>query len=142
MDLTCYEPTVEQKEAEEKNKQDEINLRYIKEVEPYFTMKNYINLLNKNACLPQLKLKVKLSGYQTTKENIVLVFYVANRWREYFIDGLAKCIEEQWEQKLSKRICCNYMFIEAVKDYLYVAKYYVESKHSIVGDLHIFYHND
>ena len=138
MDLTCYEPTVEQKEAEEKNKKDTDDLRYIKEVELYFTMKEYIGLLNKNACLPQFRLKVTASGYQITRESIVLVFYVANKWKEYFIDGLAKCIKEQWEQKLSKRVCCNYMFIEVVKDYLYPAKYYIDSPHTITGDFYIF----
>ena len=141
MDLTCVEKSVEQVELEKKNKKDEENLRHLKEVEIYFIMKDYINLLNKNVSLPQFKLKVIASGYQATNENLMLVFYVANKWREYFVDGLAKCIEEQWYNKMSKRISCNYMFIEVVKDYLYVAKYYIESPHTMKGDPHIFYHN-
>ena len=141
MDLTCVEKSVEQVELEKKNKKDEENLRHLKEVEIYFIMKDYIDLLNKNVSLPQFKLKVITSGYQATNENLMLVFYVANKWREYFVDGLAKCIEEQWYNKMSKRISCNYMFIEVVKDYLYVAKYYIESPHTMKGDPHIFYHN-
>ena len=129
-------------ELEEKNKKDEENLRHLKEVEIYFVMKDYIDLLNKNASLPQFRLKVIASGYQATNENLILVFYVANKWREYFIDCLAKYIGEQWSDKMSKRISCNYMFIEVVKDYLYVAKYYIESPHAIKGDLNIFYHNN
>ena len=141
MDLTSVEKSVEQVELEKKNKKDEENLRHLKEVEIYFIMKDYIDLLNKNVSLPQFKLKVIASGYQATNENLMLVFYVANKWREYFVDGLAKCIEEQWYNKMSKRISCNYMFIEVVKDYLYVAKYYIESPHTMKGDPHIFYHN-
>ena len=116
MDLTCNEPSVAQKEMEEQNKKDADDLRYLKEVELYFTMKEYIDILNRNACIPQFKLKVIASGYQTTKENLIIVFYVANKWREYFVDGLAKCIEEKWEEMPSKRIVCNYMYIEAIKD--------------------------
>ena len=141
MDLTSVEKSVEQVELEKKNKKDEENLRHLKEVEIYFIMKDYIDLLNKNVSLPQFKLKVIASGYQATNENLMLVFYVANKWREYFVDGLAKCIEEQWYNKMSKRISCNYMFIEVVKDYLYVAKYYIESPHTMKGDPHIFFHN-
>ena len=141
MDLTCHEVSVEQKEVKDKNKKDAADLRYIKEVEIYFAMKNYIDILNKNAAIPQFKLNIIASGYRTTKHNVVHVFYVAKKWKEYFVDGLAKCIEENWEEKLSKRVCCDYVFIEVVKDYLYTAKYYIESEHTIDGDLHIFYHN-
>ena len=95
MDLTCHEPSVAEKELEDQNKEDEKNLRHLKEVEIYFTMKNYIDLLNRNTCLPQFRPKVIASGYQTTEESIIIVFYVANKWQEYFIDGLAKCIEEK-----------------------------------------------
>ena len=95
MDLTCHEPSVAEKELEDQNKEDEKNLRHLKEVEIYFTMKNYIDLLNRNTCLPQFRPKVIASGYQTTEESIIIVFYVANKWQEYFIDGLAKFIEEK-----------------------------------------------
>ena len=141
MGLTCHEPSVAEKELEVQNKKDEENLRHLTEVEIYVTMKNYIDLPNRNACLPQFRLKVIASGYQTTEESIIIVFYVANKWQEYFIDGLAKCIEEKWFETLSKRIVCNYMFIEVIKDFLYAIKYYIDSPHAIKGDLHLFYHN-
>ena len=136
MDLTCYEPSVAEMEQKEEKQEKENDMKHIKEVELYFTMKN------ENASLPQFKLKVIASGYQTMKENLIILFYVTNQRQDYFVDDMVKCIEEQWESNMSRRICCNYMFIEVVKDYLYCAKYYTESKHAIKGDLHIFYHNE
>ena len=90
MDLTCNEPSVAQKQMEEQNKKDADDLRYLKEVELYFTMKEHIDILNRNACIPHFKLKVIASVYQTTKENLIIVFYVANKWRNKFCRWLSK----------------------------------------------------
>ena len=60
---------------------------------------------------------------------------------EIFIEGLAKCIEENWEHELNAQKRCDYTYIEVIKDKLYMVCYKVESDHYLERDLDIFYHN-
>ena len=53
-------------------------------------MKDFINILNQNAISLEFVLKIIASGYQTTKEQYIIIFYVVNKWERYFVDGLAK----------------------------------------------------
>ena len=137
MDLVCNETdfNFQEKENEERAK------RYSAETKIYFIMKDFINILNQNAISPEFVLKIITSGYQTTKEQYIIVFYVVNKWERYFVDGLAKCIEENWKQELNVDNECKYDHQEMLKDHLYMVRYFVKSQHQIDGDLHIFYHN-
>ena len=137
MDLVCNELdfNFQEKEDEERAK------RYSAETKIYFIMKDFINILNQNAISPEFVSKIIASGYQTTKELYIIVFYVVIKWERYFVDGMAKCIEENWKQELNVDIECEFDHQEMLKDHLYIVRYCVKSQHQIDGDIHIFYHN-
>ena len=115
--------------------------RYAAETKIYFVIKEFINTLNKNAISPLHTLKIVASGYRTTLTHFEIVTYSADKWKKYFIEGLAKCIEEKWEHELNAQKRCDYTYIENIKDKLYMACYKVESDHYLERDLNIFYHN-
>ena len=75
-------------------KKPEENRKTIQEIEIYFEIKDYIDLLNREASLPELKLQVIASVYECTKDSFIIVFYVANKWNNYLIDRMAKCIKK------------------------------------------------
>ena len=96
----------------------EENQKTIKEIELFFEIKDYICLLNREACLPQLKLQIIASTYECTKDRFCIVVYMANKWKNFLVDGLAKCIKEKYAEKVSQeRVLCEYVFVEVVKDY-------------------------
>ena len=144
MDLTCAEPKVDEAlvslvDADEKKAEE--NRKTIQEIEIYFEIKDYIDLLSREASLPELNLQVIASAYECTKDSFIIVFYIANKWNNYLIDRMTKCIEEYLE-KISRAAVCEYMFIEVISNYLYAAKYYISSSHAYKGKLHMFYHNN
>ena len=145
MDLTCAEPKVDEAPVSlvdtDENKAEE-NRKTIQEIEIYFENKDYIDLLNREASLPELKLQEITSAYECTKDSFIIVFYVANKWNNYLIDGMAKCIEEKYLEKILCAEVCEYMFIEVISNYLYTAKHYISSSHAYKGKLHMFYHNN
>ena len=65
MDLTCAEPKVDEAPVSlvdaDENKAEE-NRKTIQEIEIYFENKDYIDLLNRDASLPELKLQVIASA--------------------------------------------------------------------------------
>ena len=99
-------------------------------------------MLNREASLPELKLQVIASAYECTKDSFIIVFYVANKWKNYLIDGMVKCIKEKYLEKNSRVAVCEYMFIEVISNYLHAVKYYISSSHTYKGKLHMFYHNN
>ena len=115
--------------------------RYAAETKIFFIIKDFINTLNKNALSPQHMLKVIASGYRGTKTHFEIIIYSGDKWQQYFIDGLAKCIEENWQEELKTKNACEYTYIEAIKDMLYVANYRVKSDHLLDRQFTIFYHN-
>ena len=104
-------------------------------------MKDFINILNQNAISPEFVLKIIAWGYQTTKEQYMIIFYVVNKCERYFVDELAKCIDENWKQVLNVDIECEYDHQEILKDHLYMVRYFVKSQCGIDGDVNIFYNN-
>ena len=147
MDLKCDEKVDKAKidfdvnEIELEILHEERCKRYAAEAKIYFIIKEFINTLNKNAISPEFMLKVIATGYRCTKKHFELVVYSADRWEKYFIDGLAKCIEENWMEELNAQKRREYVYVEAIKDMLYVTTYRVESDHLIHQKLNIFYHN-
>ena len=141
MDLTCKEVDFSVEEIEKEILEEERQKRYAAETKIYFIMKDFINILNLNAISPKFTLKVIASGYQKTKDEFQIIFYVANKWERYFVDGLAKCIEENWVQELNINLPCDYDLQEVLKDRLYVARYHVKSDHIVTSELSLFYHN-
>ena len=137
MDLVCNEIdfSFQEKEEEERAK------RYTAETKIYLIMKDFINILNQNAISSEFVLKIIAWGYQTTKEQYMIIFYVVNKWERYFVDGLAKCIEENWKQELNVDIEYEYDHQKILKDHLYMVRYFVKSQRGIDGDVNIFYHN-
>ena len=67
--------------------------RYAAETKIYFIIKEFINTLNKHALSPLHTLKIVASGYRSTKTHFEIVTYSADKWKQFLIDGLAKCIE-------------------------------------------------
>ena len=141
MDLTCKEVDFSVEEIEKEILEEERQKRYAAEIKIYFIMKDFINLLNLNAISPEFTVKVIASGYQKTKDEFQIIFYVANKWERYFVDALAKCIEENWVQELNVNLPCNYDLQEVLKGRLYVARYRIKSDHIVTSELSLFYHN-
>ena len=104
--------------------------RYAAEAKIYFIIKEFINTLNKNALSPLHTLKIIASGYRATLSHFKIVTYSADKWKKYFIEGLAKCIEENWEHELGVQKRCDYTYVEVIKDMLYMARYKIESDHN------------
>ena len=104
-------------------------------------IKEFINILNKNALSPLHTLKIIASGYRRTLTHFEIITYSADKWKTYFIEGLAKCIKENWEHELNAQKRCEFTYVEVMKDMLYLAHYKIESDHYFESDLNIFYHN-
>ena len=115
--------------------------RYAAETKIYFIIKEFINTLNKHALSPLHTLKIVASGYRTTKTHFEIVTYSADKWKQFFIEGLSKCKEENWEHELGIKKRCDYTYIEVIKDMLYIACYKIENDHFIERELNLFYHN-
>ena len=142
MDLSCKE-TVDfnRDEVEKEILEEERVKRYTAEVKIYFALKEFMRVLNQNAITPEYTLKVVASGYKQTKDNYQIIVYSADEWKRYFIDGLAKIIEEHWQAELNMETECNYNLVEVLKDKLYVTTYTIKSDHIAESELNFFYHN-
>ena len=143
VDLTCKEKLVDfdREKVEREILEEERVKRYSAEVKIYFLLKDYINVMNRNAITPEYTLKIVASGYKQTKDEFQVILYSADEWRRYFVDGLAKVLEESWEAELNMKAECNYNLIEVLKDKLYVTTYSIKSDHIIERDLDYFNHN-
>ena len=66
VDLTCNEVdfSFQEKKDEERAK------RYNAETKIYFIIKDFLDILNQNAILPEFKLKIIASGFQKTKKTV------------------------------------------------------------------------
>ena len=140
-DLICKEVDFNVEEIEKEVLEEKRAKRYAAEVKIYFIMKEFIKVLNQNAITPEFALKVIASGYRQTKDEYQIIFYVADEWQRYFVDGLAKCIKENWAKELNINVPCEYNLVEVLKDKLYVATYRVKSDHIVESNLFLFYHN-
>ena len=143
MDLTCKEKVVDfdREEVEREILEEERVKRYSAEVKIYFLLKDYINVMNRNAITPEYTLKIVASGYKQTKDEFQVVLYSADEWKRYFVDGLAKVLEESWQAELNTTVNCDYNLVEILKDKLYVKTYRIKSDHIIENELRFFNHN-
>ena len=96
MDLACKETIVDfdRTEVEKEMLEEERAKRYSAEVKIYFMLKEYINVLNRNAITPEYTLKIIASGYKQTKDEYQIVIYSADEWKRNFVDGITKILEE------------------------------------------------
>ena len=143
MDLTCKEKLVDfdRKEVEREILEEERVTRYSAEVKIYLLLKDYINVMNRNAIAPGYTLKIIASSYRQTKDEYQVILYRADEWKRYFVVGLAKVLEESWQAELNTSVECNYNLVEVLKDKLYVTTYRIKSDHIIEKELQFFYHN-
>ena len=143
MDLACKETIVDfdRKEVEKEILEEERVKRYTAEVKIYFALKEFIRVLNQNAITPEYALKVVASGYKQTKDNYQIILYSADEWKRYFIDGLAKIVEEHWQAELNTQTECEYETVQVLKDKLYVTTYTIKSDHIAESEFNFFYHN-
>ena len=143
MELACKEKIVDfdREEVEKEILEEERVKRYMAELKIYFTLKEFIRVLNQNAITPEYTLKIVASGYKQTKDDFQIILYSADEWKKYFIDGLAKIVEEHWQAELNMQTECNYNLVEVLKDKLYVTTYTIKSDHVAESDFNFFYHN-
>ena len=143
MDLICKEKVVDfdREEVEKEILEEERIKRYSAEVKIYFLLKDYINVMNRNAITHEYTLKIVASGYKQTKDEFEVVLYSADEWKRYFVDGLAKVLEEIWQAELNTTVTCDYNLVEILKNKLYVTTYRIKSDHIIESELQFFYHN-
>ena len=140
MDLACKETIVDfdRTEVEKEMLEEERAKRYSAEVKIYFMLKEYINVLNRNAITPEYTLKIIASGYKQTKDEYQIVIYSADEWKRNFVDGIAKILEEHWQSQLNMQTECHYNLVEIMKDKLYLTTYKIKSDHIVESDLHFF----
>ena len=143
MDLACKETIVDfdREEVEKEILEEERVKRYTAEVKIYFALKEFIRVLNQNAITPEYALKVVASGYKQTKDNYQIILYSVDEWKRYFIDGLAKIVEEHWQAELNTQTECEYETVQVLKDKLYVTTYTIKSDHIAESEFNFFYHN-
>ena len=143
MELACKEKIVDfdREEVEKEILEEERVKRYMAELKIYFTLKEFIRVLNQNAITPEYTLKIVASRYKQTKDDFQIILYSADEWKKYFIDGLAKIVEEHWQAELNMQTECNYNLVEVLKDKLYVTTYTIKSDHLAESDFNFFYHN-
>ena len=143
MDLICKEKVVDfdREEVEKEILEEERIKRYSAEVKIYFLLKDYINVMKRNAITHEYTLKIVASGYKQTKDEFQVVLYSADEWKRYFVDGLAKVLEEIWQAELNTTVTCDYNLVEILKNKLYVTTYRIKSDHIIESELQFFYHN-
>ena len=142
MDLSCKETVdFDREELEKEILEEERVKRYTAEVKIYFALKEFIRVLNQNAITPEYTLKAVASGYKQTKDDYKIIIYSAGKWKRYFIDGLAKIIEEHWQVELNMQAKCNFETIQVLKDRLYVTTNTIKSDHIAESEFNFFYHN-
>ena len=143
MDLICNETMVDfdREEVEKEILEEERVKRYSAEVKIYFLITEFITVLNQNAITPEYTLKIVASGYEQIKEDFQIILYSADEWKRYFVDGLAKVLEDHWEAELKIKAECHYNLVEVIKDKSYVTTYKIKSDHITESDMHFFYHN-
>ena len=142
MDLSCKETVdFDRDEVVKEILEEERVKRYTAEVKIYFALKEFIRVLNQNAITPEYALKVVASGYKQTKDDYQIIIYSADEWKRYFIDGLAKIIEEHWHAELNTQAEFNFETVQVLKDRLYVTTYTIKSDHITERKFNFFYHN-
>ena len=139
MDLSCKETIdFDRDQVEKEILEEERVKRYTAEVKIYFALKEFIGVLNQNAITPEYTLKVVASGYKQIKDDYQIIVYNADEWKRYFIDGLAKIIEEHWQAELNTQAECNFETVQVLKDRLYVTTYSIKSDHIAEGEFNFF----
>ena len=112
-----------------------------KEIELYHEIKRYIALLNEEATIEQAKLYIISSAFECLLDEFVIIAYAAKRWKNILVDGLAKYIEEKYQEKLERwTMPCEYTVSEVIPGMLYAYRYYIQSRHMKSLALQMYYH--
>ena len=109
------------------------------EVKIFFLLKDLIKILDKYCEDPQDKLKLIGSGYKRTLNHFQIGLYSVDQWSTNIIDGLSQYIECQWRHELNSEVVCAYTQIEALKDFMYIVLFEIESEHIKSSDIEFFY---
>ena len=113
--------------AQEKRDEEE---RARREIELYYDMRNYVNLLNQKPSLEQSRLKIISTAYVCEIDHSVFLVYSAKKWENFLVDGFAKYFEEKYKEKLGEwLIPCEFVVTETIPNYLYTYRFLIESKH-------------
>ena len=116
--------------------------RVAKEIELYFDIKRYLTLLNKEASIEEAKLYVISSGFFCRLNKYIFVVYPAKQWKRFLLDSFAKYVEEKYQEKLNGwSIPCEYNVFVVVPDLLYCYEFLIESRHTKVMPLKMYYHD-
>ena len=78
------------------------------EIKIFFMFKEYINLLNFQSDIPVFNLKIIAFAYKIRKSYFEILIYTASRWKQNFVLGICKTLEEYWFQEVQEEVKVQY----------------------------------
>ena len=125
----------ERRIREEKKK----SVRWSSEINFFFMVRDYLNVVNSCAITPNYKLKIVALAYRKTKQNFEISIYTADKWQYYFLSGIRNILIEHWIQEVGEEINVNFDQKEIIVDKLYISTFLIASEHLEDGELQFFY---
>ena len=136
---------LENKIAEEEKKIEEEkqkSRRWSNEVKIFFMLREYLNAINAHTLMPQCKLKIIAMAYRQKKIFFEIIIYSADKWQNYFINGLRNILKENWLSEIGEDQKIELEQTEVIKDKIYTTTYLIKSKHHENNNLQFFYNNN
>ena len=129
IDLRCNENKVDENGMKKLEKEEQ---KVKEEIELFNFLKNYADILNKEETCTQFKLNVVATGLACEVKHFCFVVYAARRWPNFLVNGLAKYVEEKYDEIVHTwTIPCEYIVTEVVPDHLYVYRFLIDSKYEL-----------
>ena len=126
IDLRCNENKVDKNGIKKLEKEEK---KVKKEIELFNFLKNYVDILNKEETCEQGRLNVGATGLACEVKHFCFIIYAAKRWPNFLVDGLAKCVEEKYDEIWT--IPSEYIVTEVVPSHLYIYRFLIDSKHEL-----------
>ena len=138
IDLRCNENKVDENEIKKLEKEEK---KVKKGIELFNFLKYYVDILNKEETCEQERLNVVATGLACEVKHFCFIIYAAKSWPNFLVDGLAKYVEEKYDEIVQRwTIPCEYMVTEVVPSHLYVFRFLIDSKHELYTSM-LNYHN-
>ena len=100
--------------------------RLSNEVKIFFMLREYLNAINAHMLMPQCKLKIIAMAYRQKKIFFEIIIYSADKWQNYFINGLRNILKENWLTEIGEDQKIELEQTEIVKDGIYTTAYLIK----------------
>ena len=118
IDLRCNQNKVDENGIKKLEKEEK---KVKKEIELFNFLKNYVDILKKEETCEQGRLNIVATGLACEVKHFCFIIYAAKRWPNFLVDGLAKYVEEKYDEIVQRwTIPSEYIVTEVVPSHLYI----------------------